>query len=106
MNQLELTRSRHAGRSRVLLSRVVQRVGGASGGQDLLSRCAAECRAIRFLNHLDDPRDLDDLRTCVHQAREVISRRAFDPFRGDAVPPWATPREDAEIDAVIRELSE
>ena len=30
-------------------SRVVQRVGGASGEPDLLSRCAAECWAIRIL---------------------------------------------------------
>ena len=57
-------------------------------------------------NYLDDPRDLDDLRTCVHQAREVVSQRAFDPFRGDAVAPWAAARDDAEIDAVIRESAE
>ena len=57
-------------------------------------------------NYLDDPRDLDDLRNCVHQAREVVSQRAFDPFRGDAVPPWAAARDDVEIDAVIRESAE
>ena len=57
-------------------------------------------------NYLDDPRDLDDLRTCVHQAREVVSQRAFDPFRRDAVRPWAAARADAEIDAVIRESAE
>ena len=57
-------------------------------------------------NYLDDPRDLDDLRTCVHQAREVVSQRAFDSFRGDAVRPWAAARDDAEIDAVIRESAE
>ena len=57
-------------------------------------------------NYLDDPRDLDDLRTCVHQAREVVSQRAFDPFRGDAVAPWAAARDDAAIDAVIRESAE
>ena len=54
-------------------------------------------------NYLDDPRDFDDLRTCVHQAREVLSQRAFDTFRGDAVRPWAAARDDAEIDAVNRE---
>ena len=57
-------------------------------------------------NYLDDPRDLDDLRTCVHQAREVVSQRAFDPFRDDAVAPWAATRDDAEIDAMIRESAE
>ena len=35
-----------------------------------------------------------------------MSQRAFDPFRRDAVPPWAGARDDAEIDAVIRESSE
>ena len=57
-------------------------------------------------NYLDDSRDLDDLRTCVHQARVVVSQRAFDPFRGDAVAPWAAVRDDTEIDAVIRESAE
>ena len=57
-------------------------------------------------NYLDDPSDLDDLRTCVHQAREVVSQRAFDPFRGDAVAPWAAARDDVAIDAVIRESAE
>jgi len=32
-----------------------------------------------------------------------VSQRAFDPFRGDAVPPWVATRDDAEIDALIRE---
>ena len=34
------------------ISRVVQRVTGASGGQDLLSRCAAECWAIRIVSRM------------------------------------------------------
>ena len=34
------------------ISRVVQRVIGASGGQDLQSRCAAEHRAIRILSRM------------------------------------------------------
>ena len=57
-------------------------------------------------NFLDDPRDLDDLRTCVYQAREVVSQRAFDPFRGEAVPPWASAADDGAIDALIRETAE
>ncbi len=57
-------------------------------------------------NFLDDPRDLDDLRTCVHQAREVVSQRAFDPFRRAAEEPWASAIDDAAIDALIRESAE
>ena len=58
------------------------------------------------LNFLADPRDLDDLRTCVHQARKVVSQRAFDPFRGEAEQPWASATGDAAIDALIRESAE
>jgi choline dehydrogenase len=57
-------------------------------------------------NFLDDPRDLDDLRACVHQAREVVAQKAFDPFRGAAEEPWASARTDDAIDELIRETSE
>ena len=40
-------------------SLVVQRVTGASGGEDLLSRCAAECGAIRILSRICVP-PIDD----------------------------------------------
>ena len=62
--------------------------------------------AAHRLQLFDDLRDLDDLRTCVHQVREVVSQRALDPCRDDAVSPWAAARDDAEIDAVIRESAE
>ena len=57
-------------------------------------------------NFLDDPRDLHDLRTCVHQAREVVSQSAFDAFRQEAVEPWASATDDDAIDALIRESAE
>ena len=57
-------------------------------------------------NFLDDARDLDDLRTCVHQAREVVSQSAFDAFRREAEEPWASATGDAAIDALIRESAE
>jgi len=57
-------------------------------------------------NFLDDTRDLDDLRTCVHQAREVVSRSAFDAFRREAEEPWASANDDDAIDALIRESAE
>ena len=55
---------------------------------------------------LADPRDLDDLRDCVHQAREVVSQHAFDPFRREAEEPWASATDNAAIDALIRESAE
>ncbi len=57
-------------------------------------------------NFLDDPRDVEDLRLCVHQAREVVSQRAFDPYRQDAVDPWVQAVSDDDIDVMIRETAE
>ena len=55
---------------------------------------------------LSDPRDLDELRTCVHQAREIAAQPAFDRFRGQAEAPWSDAVSDAEIDQLIRETAE
>ncbi len=55
---------------------------------------------------LADRRDLVELRACVHQAREVVAQRAFDPFRGAAEEPWASARSDEEIDLLIRQTAE
>ncbi len=55
---------------------------------------------------LADPRDLEELRTCVHQAREVVAQSALDPFRGPAEEPWASARSNGEIDTLIRETAE
>ena len=63
-------------------------------------------RPLIDFNFLDDPRDLEDLRTCVHQARDIASQAAFHPFRGDAVEPWASAKSDAEMDQLIRETAE
>ena len=63
-------------------------------------------RPVIDFNFLDDPRDLEDLRACVHQARDIASQSAFDPFRGEAEEPWASARSDAEIDQLIRETAE
>ena len=57
-------------------------------------------------NFLDDPRDLDDLRTSVQQARDVVAQKAFDPYRGDEQAPWASAKNDADIDQLIRETAE
>ena len=71
----------------------------------LASADPREAPRIDF-NFLDDPRDLADLRRCVHQAREVVSQRAFDHYRGEAEAPWAKARSDAEIDDLIRGTAE
>ena len=55
---------------------------------------------------LSDARDLDELRACVHQARDIAAQPAFDPFRGPAEAPWSAARSDAEIDQLIRETAE
>jgi len=57
-------------------------------------------------NFLDDPRDLEELRICVHQARDIASQSAFDPFRGGAVEPWASAKSDEEIDQLIRDTAQ
>ena len=63
-------------------------------------------RPLIDFNFLDDPRDLEELRICVHQARDIASQAAFDPFRGDAAEPWACAKSDAEIDQLIRETAQ
>ena len=57
-------------------------------------------------DYLSDPCDLEALRACVHQAREIASQKAFEPYRGAEEPPWTSARTDAEIDRTIRETAE
>jgi choline dehydrogenase len=57
-------------------------------------------------DYLDDDRDLDELRTCVHQARDVVSQKAFDTYRQAEQSPWAGVTSDADIDRLIRETAE
>ena len=77
-----------------------------SRGTVRLASADPDERPIIDFNFLDDPRDLDDLRACVHQAREIAAQKAFDPFRGAAEEPWASARTDAQIDQLIRETAE
>jgi len=57
-------------------------------------------------NYLDAPEDLDDLRACVHQARDVVAQEAFDPYRRPAEEPWASARADDGIDQLTRKTAE
>jgi len=54
-------------------------------------------------NYLDTPDDIVDLRNAVKLSREIMSQKAFDPFRGDEMLPGSHVQSDEEIDAFIRE---
>jgi len=62
----------------------------------------AERPAIRF-NYLSHPDDLEEMRACVRLTREIFAQDAFAPYRGEELSPGAHVREDAEIDAFVRE---
>ncbi|MBC6439547.1 MAG: choline dehydrogenase [Rhodospirillales bacterium] len=63
-------------------------------------------RPLIDFNFLDDPRDLEDLRACIQQARDVVSQPAMDDFRGAEVDPWASAKSKDAIDQLIRETAE
>ena len=62
----------------------------------------AQRPAIRF-NYLSHPDDLEEMRACVRLTREIFAQDAFAPYRGEELSPGAHVREDAEIDAFVRE---
>ena len=78
---------------------------GSRGTVRLASADPRQAPLIDF-DYLADPRDLDDLRACVHQARRVVGQAALDGFRGPAEEPWARAHDDAAIDTLIRETAE
>ena len=57
-------------------------------------------------DYLAEPQDLEDLRACVHQTREIAAQDAFEPFRGAEQPPWSEATTDTTIDQLIRETAE
>ena len=52
--------------------------------------------------YLREPEDLRGLRACAAAAREVFSRRAFDPYRGREIQPGPAARDGAALDDWIR----
>ena len=56
-------------------------------------------------NYLSHPDDWRDLETALLVARDVLSQKAFDPFRGLETGPGARVQSRSEIDAYIRETA-
>ena len=77
-----------------------------SRGTVRLASADPDERPLIDFNFFDDATDLDDMRACVHQARDVVAQRAFDPYRGAEEEPWADARSDDAIDQLIRETAE
>lgn len=57
-------------------------------------------------NYLAAEEDRRVMREAVKICRDIVSQRAFDPFRGDELRPGADVQTDDEIDAAIRKQSE
>jgi len=75
------------------------------GRLTLKSADPADKPAMHF-NYLSDPHDLRELVDGVRKTRELVSQKAFDPYRGDEKGPTADARTDDEIEAAIRALTE
>ena len=58
---------------------------------------------FRFLS---EPGDLEDLRVCIRQARDIASQPALRPYWTREQETWANARTDAEIDEMIRRKAE
>ena len=65
-------------------SRVVQRVGVASGGQDLLSRCAAEC-----VGRFDARQDAGSVAAAMARRIPTTARQRFLQCRSSTTSSWA-----------------
>ena len=57
-------------------------------------------------NYLQDPEDLAEMLNGVKKARELISQRAFDEFRGQELMPGQEVQSDADLVQFIREAAE
>ncbi|MFN3207616.1 MAG: GMC family oxidoreductase [Roseovarius sp.] len=67
----------------------------------LRSPSPADHPDLRF-DYLSDPHDLDELVEGIHRVRELISQRAFAPFRDTEIDPGPDVRTDAQIRDWIR----
>ena len=54
------------------------------------------------LNYLETEQDLVDMRNALELCREVLSRKAFDPYRGAEVFPGPSVRQAKDVDAFLR----
>jgi len=59
-----------------------------------------------LFNYMQTEQDRKEMRAGVRLTREIMSQKAFDPFRGAEIAPGRDAQSDAEIDAFVREKAE
>jgi choline dehydrogenase len=59
-----------------------------------------------LFNYMQTEQDRKEMRAGVRLTREIMSQKAFDPFRGAEIAPGRDAQNDAEIDAFVREKAE
>eukprot|EP00922_Rhytidocystis_sp_ex-Travisia-forbesii_P052082 GHVS01077297.1.p1 GENE.GHVS01077297.1~~GHVS01077297.1.p1 ORF type:complete len:559 (-),score=54.72 GHVS01077297.1:369-1847(-) len=52
--------------------------------------------------YFTEKQDIEDMRACLHQAREVVGQAAFDDFRGEELRPGPQVTSDDDIDTFLR----
>ena len=77
-----------------------------SRGQITLKSANPLEKPLMTFNYLQDPEDLAEMLKGVKKARELISQRAFDEFRGQELIPGQKVQSDADLVQFIREAAE
>ena len=77
-----------------------------SRGQITLKSANPLEKPLMTFNYLQDPEDLAEMLNGVKKARELISQRAFDEFRGQELMPGQKVQSDADLVQFIREAAE
>jgi len=54
-------------------------------------------------NYMSDPQDWEDFRSCIRLTREIMGQAAFAPYLKHEIQPGGTVRDDAALDAFIRD---
>lgn len=75
------------------------------GAVTLASSDPQDAPNIKF-NYMSENIDWVEFRAAVRLAREIVSQRGFDAFRGGEIQPGAVAQSDAEIDSFVREHAE
>ena len=72
------------------------------GWVKLASPRAQDAPRICF-NYMSDPQDWEDFRSCIRLTREIMGQAAFAPYLKYEIQPGGTVRDDAALDAFIRD---
>ncbi|MFT5113422.1 MAG: choline dehydrogenase [Parasphingorhabdus sp.] len=59
-----------------------------------------------LFNYMQDSRDIEDWRRCIHLTREIIEQQAMDEYRDDEIQPGENVQDDESIDAWVRANTE